>query len=91
MKKTVLVLALSAAFATSAYAAEDKYTTPTATGSEETTTKTSHNPLTGNDTTTTETVTKDQQGHKTGKRTVKTKRDGKSGDVIEKNVDSERQ
>lgn len=87
MKKSISILFITAAFASSAFA-DNAAVTHTAQGTVETTKDTSHNPLTGNDTTTTEVKTKDHAGNTTSTHKVKAKH-GKNGDLKSKEVTNE--
>ncbi|MEO5969943.1 MAG: hypothetical protein ABIQ95_08445 [Bdellovibrionia bacterium] len=90
MKKNLTILFIAAAFASSAFAESAKSVTATNQGAVESSASASHNPLTDNDTVKGETVTKDGAGNKTSVRKYKVKRDHKTGEVIQKNVESKK-
>ena len=88
MLKSLLAVVAVLGLSFSALAEDSKTTTPTGNGGTmETTTDTTHNPMTGNDTTTHETETKDSAGNTTSKRKMKVKRDHKTGKMKKKTVD----
>ena len=88
MKKSLILVFITAAFSTSAFAESAKSVTVTEQGSAESSASTSHNPLTNNDTISNETVTKDGAGNKTSSRKYKIKRDRKTGEVLKESEEN---